>query len=367
VTDLFPGFQSSLPLGTNSSFLSAVVAGGVAPSEVFGLWAGSRGIAPVDGLLVIGGYDQSRVAAPFTNYSVGKWSLQKACPLQVTIADITYAGQSLFRNSSEKLIACVEPQTQRFVFTPDIATQFGIVSGQNTTEFERGMRYNVTRRPSGNLTIKFDNGYTTTIPNEELFAPLRGSDQYGRYSITNDSVLEAGVGDNRNEDPSTVNPTLGGLFLTFNYLLVDYEKGVFGLAPAVPSTNTSAPVDIRTVCTPSNITVPAPSTSPTSKPKSKTNVGAIAGGTVGAVAGVSLLAFLAFLAVRYRRRYRQKHATEPANEIGGGIPHVRSGLSEMSAVPEVRPVELPTSRHGSMEKRGAREMQGSEAGGSNQT
>jgi len=53
------GSQSGLPLGTNSSFLRAAVMGRVAPSTAFGLWTGSRSVAPVDGLLVIGGYDQA--------------------------------------------------------------------------------------------------------------------------------------------------------------------------------------------------------------------------------------------------------------------------------------------------------------------
>ena len=80
------GAQSGLPLGTNSSFLRAAVAGGVAPSQVFGLWPGSRSVNPQDGLLVIGGYDRSRMSSNFTQFPVGQWSLRRACPLQVNIA-----------------------------------------------------------------------------------------------------------------------------------------------------------------------------------------------------------------------------------------------------------------------------------------
>jgi hypothetical protein len=81
------GAQSGLPLGTNSSFLRAAVAGGVAPSQVFGLWPGSRSVNPQDGLLVIGGYDRSRMSSNFTQFPVGQWSLRRACPLQVNIAN----------------------------------------------------------------------------------------------------------------------------------------------------------------------------------------------------------------------------------------------------------------------------------------
>lgn len=251
------GSQSGLPLGTNSSFLRAAVMGRVAPSTAFGLWTGSRSVAPVDGLLVIGGYDQARVAGPFTSFPVGNWSLSRSCPLQVTISQITYAGISLFANSSETINACIEPSTQRNVFTPDVASAFGRVTSQNSSAYS-GMYYPVNQRPTGNLTITLSNGYNTTITNSELFAPLRGSDQYGRYAIVNNSIIEAGVADNRKSDPSSVLPTLGGLFLTFNYLIVDYEKGEFRLAPAVPSDQQIASSNITTICTPT----PSPSSAP---------------------------------------------------------------------------------------------------------
>ena len=252
------GSQSGLPLGTNSSFLRAAVMGRVAPSTAFGLWTGSRSVAPVDGLLVIGGYDQARVAGPFTSLPVGNWSLSRSCPLQVTVSQITYAGISLFANSSETINACIEPSTQRNVFTPDVASAFGRVTSQNSTAYS-GMYYPVNQRPTGNLTITLSNGYNTTITNSELFTPLRGSDQYGRYAIVNNSIIEAGVADNRQSDPSSVLPTLGGLFLTFNYLIVDYEKGQFRLAPAVPSDQQTASSNITTICTPTSSPSSAPS------------------------------------------------------------------------------------------------------------
>jgi hypothetical protein len=113
--------------------------------------------------------------------------------------------------------ACVEPSVQRFVFPPSVATNFGVLTGQNATVYPKGMQYNVTSRPTGDLQITLSNGYQTTITNEELFAPLRGSDQYGRYAITNDSIVEAAISDNRDDNPDEVDTNLGALFLTFNY------------------------------------------------------------------------------------------------------------------------------------------------------
>ncbi|KAF2177629.1 hypothetical protein K469DRAFT_356510 [Zopfia rhizophila CBS 207.26] len=322
------GAQSGLPLGTSSSFLRAAVAGRVAPSQVFGLWSGSRGVDPRDGLLVIGGYDQARINGEFSTFPVGL---------------------PLIRAGSDEIIACVEPATQRSVFTPEIATTFAQITGQNSTLYPKGMHYNVSERPMGDMTITLSNGYQTTISNEELFTPLRGSDKNGRYAITNDSIVEAGVADNRKNDPGDVTPTLGGLFLTFNYLVVDYAKGEFRLAPAVAATNDNVSPNPTTICTPSDSAAPAPIPTSSDKPGgSKMNVGAIAGGTVGGLASVAILAGLGFLLFR-RRRQAQKSATvEMPSPVA-----VSRQPSEMMAAEEPVPVyEMPTSRHASLRKSG---------------
>lgn len=217
------------------------------------------------------------------------------------------------------------------------------------------MQYNVSQRPTGNLTITLDNGYRSTISNDELFTPLRGSDQYGRYTITNNSVLEAGVADNRKSNPSSVTPTLGGLFLTFNYLFVDYRNGVFNLAPAVASSNTSSAVNIVTVCTSSNISNTTQSPTPTPTPSSsssKTNVGAIAGGVVGGVVGLALLGILVFFLLRRRRRESQsspemtEDKSQPREMMSPVSPVQSNVLSEMGTKERIdRPYELSTSRN----------------------
>ena len=144
-----------------------------------------------------------------------------------------YSGIKLLDNGS--MIACVEPASERFVFPPDITTQFALATGQNSSAYP-SMTYPASNRPIGNLTITLSNGYTTTITNEELFTYERGSDANGRYAIINNTVVQAGVSDTRGKDPSSITPTLGGLYLTFNYLIVDYDHaGMFSLASAVAS------------------------------------------------------------------------------------------------------------------------------------
>ncbi|OAG22759.1 hypothetical protein CC77DRAFT_1018742 [Alternaria alternata] len=348
-SEVWGGIQSGLPLGTNSSFLRAAVAGGVAPSQVFGLWSGSRGIDPHDGLLVVGGYDRARVdpASNFTTFPIGEWSLERACPLQVTVTNLTYQDRPLIPDGSDELIACIEPSTQRFVFPPAIAQAFGVYTGQNETAYPGKMHYNVSNRPMGDLVVTLAGGYQSTIPNKELFAPLRGSDQYGRYAITNDSTLEASISDTRASDPGDVDSTLGGLFLTFNYLLVDYAKSEFQLAPAVAADAKDVSPDPTVICTPTN-TTPA---SPTPTPEKSTNTGAIAGGVVGGVAGLALLGTIGFLLFRRNRRAKEG---PPVSEIDGQ-PH--SPVQQVSRQPsemmthEAAPVhEMPATRYPSFRK-----------------
>ncbi|KAK3622056.1 hypothetical protein LTR56_022428 [Elasticomyces elasticus] len=309
---------SGLPIGSNSSFLLAAVKGGVAPSQVVGLWPGSRSLAAVDGLMVVGGYDTSRVAGNFTTFPISDASSRLPCPLQVNVTGLTFAGWSLL-NDSDTMTACVEPYKQKFVFTPAIANYFAQITGQNSTAI-KGMGYNSTNPPLGELVVTLSNGYTTTISNSELFALRRGSDQYGRYAITNASVVEAGISDNRDEAESTQTPTLGGLFLTFNYLIIDYESDEFRMAPAVTSSQDTE-ASLETLCTPTPTPLAPPPASPTPAPKHSTNTGAIVGGVV---AGVVVLIVAAVALFLYRRRLRKQREQPPIAEMASPAVSPRS-------------------------------------------
>jgi hypothetical protein len=301
-------------------------------------------------MLVVGGYDRARVdpASNFTSFPIGEWSLERACPLQVTVTNLTYQDLPLIPDGSDGLIACIEPSTQRFVFPPAIAQAFGVYTGQNETAYPGKMHYNVSSRPMGDLVVTLAGGYQSTIPNKELFAPLRGSDRNGRYAITNDSTLEAFVSDTRAMDPGDVDSTLGGLFLTFNYLLVDYAKSDFQLAPAVAADAKDVSPDPTAICTPTSTTAVSPT--PTPKVKS-TNTGAIAGGVVGGVAGLALFGAIGFLLVRRKRRTKNP----PASEIDGQphsppVQQVSRQPSEMMGQEVTYVHEMPASRHASFRK-----------------
>ncbi|KAK4895671.1 hypothetical protein LTR27_006152 [Elasticomyces elasticus] len=291
------GSISGLPIGSNSSFLLAAVKGGVAPSQVVGLWPGSRSLAPVDGLMVVGGYDTSRVAGNFTTFSVSEASSRLPCPLQVNVTGLTFAGWSLL-DESDTMTACVEPYKQKFVFTPAIANSFAQITGQNSTAIKQ---YQPSARGAGGGTQRW-------LHHNDL---KLGTLRYGRYAITNASVIEAGISDNRDEDASTQTPTLGGLYLTFNYLIIDYENDEFRTAPAVASSQDTG-ASLETLCTPTPIPLAPPPASPTPAPKHSTNTGAIVGGVVAGVVVLTVAAVALFL---YRRRLHKRRQQPPIAEM----------------------------------------------------
>ena len=296
------GTEAGLPLGKNSSFLAAVTESNLAPSKAWGLWAGDRSLSPADGALTIGGYDPARVAGDFTTFPLGIWTLQQPCPLQVTVSSIMYnqPNGSTELLTSGNMVACIEPFQDHLTFTPDVVQKFANVTGYNSSY--GGLTYPTAQAPDGSLTITLENNYTTVVPNSELVALQRGSDGLGRYAITNSSIVETEIVYNAQSDPTTVQPVLGGIYLTFNYLVVDYESGQFQLAPAVPANQPTSSQAMKAICT--QIQTPTSTSSPIPKNTSR-KTGAIVGGTLGGVSGLAILGVLIFLFHRRRQRQRQ--------------------------------------------------------------
>lgn len=339
-----PGTEAGLPLGQNSSFLAAVTEANVAPSKAWGLWAGDRSLSPADGALTIGGYDPARVAGNFTTFPLGNWTLQQPCPLQVTISSITYTQPDGTSNllTSTNIVACIEPFQDHFTFTPDVVSKFANITNYNSSY--AGLTYPIGQTPDGNLTITLDNNYTTVVPNSEFVALMRGSDQFGHYSITNTSIVSTGIAYNAQSDPTTVQPTLGGIYLTLNYLIVDYESGEFQLAPAVPATQPTSSQAIKAICT----QTPTSNPTPPNPQRSSSKTGTIIGGTVGGVAGLAIILGVLFLLYRRHSRHGQHQTTDEStiaasDRVAQWSPSVRSPtLSEKEA--PVWPSELPLVR-----------------------
>ncbi|OCK81145.1 hypothetical protein K432DRAFT_381582 [Lepidopterella palustris CBS 459.81] len=301
--------KSALGLGADSSFLQSLAVLGYIPSKVLGLFYGSRSESrPYDGELVIGGYNNARISTgvSLTDFEIGgSGALSIACPLQVLIKDIVLGnskGSFSVIETGSTIPACIDPLQAQFTFTSAMYARWesltnhtfdapGDGSGNYTMQ-----TYPLSAEPLiGNLTITLSNGYTTVIPHYELLSHERGSDPEGKYAITNSSRLMAAVGTGLTDYGIDV-PLLGGVYLSQNYLVVDYFKQKFSLAPAVIGAINGKSADIYKVCESStspatSSATPSPSSSPS---KSKTNAGAITGGVVGGVVFLGLCVGLFF-------------------------------------------------------------------------
>ncbi|KAH7305129.1 aspartic peptidase domain-containing protein [Rhexocercosporidium sp. MPI-PUGE-AT-0058] len=344
------GPDNGIPLGVDSSFLSAATKSLVAPSSAWSLWAGSRSLNPVDGALIIGGYDSSRTLGNFTTLPIGTWTSAQPCPLQVSVGQIKYTfangtSVNLLAAAESPLNACLDTAHQRFTFAPAVAGMFGNITGYNTSSLLTGLNYPIADRPNGNLTVILSNGYTTVIPNEELFTVKRGSDEYGRYAITNASLVETGISYNAKSDPANIRAVLGGMFLTQNLLVVDYEEGTFRMAPARQGALEEKDRSLVKVCTQKSVVnATKPGSSPTSTPsnevsekgRGKSNVGAIAGGVVGGILGlVVIIGGAWFVTGRKKRFMEEKNRRELANT------HRQSSMVSVSELPSPLPPTGP--------------------------
>ena len=336
------GTTGGLPLGLDSSFLAAVTDANIAPSKAWGLYAGDRSLAPVDGLLTIGGYDSAKVAGDFITFPLGNWTQQQPCPLQVNVRSIVYDlpnGTSI-PLSSGNMPACIDPFQDRFSFPPAVVNKFTSITNHSSS-FNGSLNYPTSNAPDGGLTITLDNNHTTVIPNSELVTLLRGSDQFGHYVITNTSLVQTEIAKSQ---PDNVQTTLGGIYLTFNYLLVDYESRQFQLAPAVAASSVPTTRAVKQICTP---TAPAVNTSSPHSSYHSNHTGAIVGGTIGGVAGLVIVGMLAFLVRRHLQRRKARAQTrEPDGRTGSQPFSIHSPtLSEKEAPSHpsspLSPLEMP--------------------------
>jgi hypothetical protein len=296
-------------LGQGSTFLEVAVKTSAAPSQAWGLWTGSRSIEnPVDGLLVIGGYDTARVQGDLTTLNTFP-----NCATCVVVTNITYnsanGSSSLFSNSTETLEISLEPFERLLELPQNIFDNFAKVS-QGAWNASLGLlTYPRANPPNANLTITLQNGYSTVIPASELFSMSRLYDSDGVYSIINPDLVIAEVG---NTTYPKYLPSWGIPFLTMNYMVVDYDKGTFQMAPAIRTdfgseggalikTLCSLPTTATSLPTPTNTRPPTPPTSP-APVVHHNHTGAIVGGVVGGVLGLALIAGLIFFILSKRKR-----------------------------------------------------------------
>ncbi|KAH0562035.1 hypothetical protein GP486_003261 [Trichoglossum hirsutum] len=292
--------RSGLAIGSGSSFLQKLLSVSAAPSRAFGLFYGSRSQSrPTDGALTIGGIDLARLKGRWSNHSAGMQGLDYSCPLQVRIKDIrlnnTKGSFSLLADPQLTVPACIDPQQNAFTFTQAIYNLWSNFTGHPANGSLPGeppftsQTYPKDREPLiGTLTVTLDDGFETIIPHYELLSEERGNDAQGRYAVVNASRVMAAV----SNDETLPVPILGGVYLSQNYLFVDYDKGTFHLATADLDTHDQ---DIVPIC--EGGATPSPSHGSRRLSGRK-----IAGIAVGVAAVVLIALALALWWARYRTR-----------------------------------------------------------------
>ena len=361
--------QASLGLSPDSSFLRAAVEAAVVPSPVWSLWTGSRSITnPIDGMLMIGGYDEARVAGTFTTSPV-----TSLCGLSIGIKNITYdtdeGSSSLFTGPTKYIQGCLDPYLDFIELPQDCFDEFIKASG-STTNFELSSypSYPNSNPPLGNLTITLEDGYETIIPASELFSLPREYGSNGEFTTTESSRIVALVYN------STLDPypyyTFGLPFMTMNYLLVDYSLPHFQMAPAnrVDFGENYTAQSVKTVCPATTAlqathgastsiatthSIPTHSFAPSPQPQ-HSHTGTIVGAVTGSVVGVALLsALLAFILLRWRRRDQNKDrdvfaSSSPEKESKETPPAIAEGLllAETSS-PTTTPTSTPLRQRAS--------------------
>ncbi|KAF4931004.1 hypothetical protein CGCVW01_v000735 [Colletotrichum viniferum] len=234
--------KSALALGPESSTIDLLVDHKIAPTSAWSLDYGSTSeLYPRDGQLVFGGVNEARFnETKKTEFNMWGAGASVPCPLQVLISDIVLTNEdgdhSLFSDIGTRVSACIDTVQNDFTFTPNMFSRFQNFTNHTTTF--NGTTYGQSTYPSslesmiGTLTIKLTNGYTTVIPHYELVSHERGTDSRGRYAVTNNTHIQATVGSGLSDLGNNI-PILGGVFLSQNYLHVDYAAGKFWLSPQV--------------------------------------------------------------------------------------------------------------------------------------
>lgn len=304
---------SPLGLGSNSTYLNALVQAGHIPSRVWSIFWGRMwtDVGAMDGHVVLGGYDQEKVIGPnFTqplDYSeeTGCWTGMK-----VTISNLLVN----FRNGTDFSIlprnsaiqTCIVPHRQLLLEAPSsIVDAFEDATQMSNIGLSFDLHWSARNYNSsffdGDITFLLNNGLQVRIANSQFLIPsvdiLRNGSRRTDKSIK--QLLMNGVGD----QPAT----LGRYFFTATYLMVDHDAKSFTMWQANPSTSSKlVPVSREATgdCANSgdsgtdNPGAGDADNSSRSKPDSGSNVGAIAGGVVGGVAVLVAVAVAYFVFVR---------------------------------------------------------------------
>ncbi|KPM40532.1 hypothetical protein AK830_g6008 [Neonectria ditissima] len=302
---------SALALGPKSSTLQRLVKNNLSPSSSFGLDYGSTSeLHPRDGQLVFGGVNEARFDMDKrTEFDMWGAGASVNCPLQILLSDVLVTNEdgdhSLLPDKDSKISACIDTIQNSFTLTDSMFEKFQEIGNHIEDD---GSEYKPSVFPGdrdsllGTLTIRFSNGYSSVIPHYELINHERGTDDQGKYAVLNNSRIAASVSSGQSDLGANV-PILGGVFLSQNYLQVDYKTGKFWLSPQVK--NGTLPDKITALCSDDGDESTA---SPTATPGASSD-GSQLGVKIGVPVAASVCAALGILAFMLFRRRRKQPPT----------------------------------------------------------
>ncbi|KAL2136888.1 hypothetical protein VTI74DRAFT_614 [Chaetomium olivicolor] len=319
---------SHLGLDAGSVLLRSLKDKSLIAARSFGLNVGSQSAEfPRRGSLVLGGYDQ----ASFASSSVAEYPISTAklnnrhCPLQVQVEKLTLSARRSPNSTDTEdreiwgqanpVTFCIEPYDNLFRLPNNTILQvtefFKARTGYSGTpvptsdyqdklaNLEPGLVYprSAASAFNGSMRLTLKDGFTVDIPVHEMQRPLRGLDSNGQVVVDNDYTEIQIYG---KEAPGLA-PVLGKTFLSQVYLYVDYDAGIFRLAPQALEVTTPVPVSSASCAT-------------ILSPSDKGLIG------VGSVVGALLLCLLAYATYRFRRsKATSKESLGPANEPGNEV------------------------------------------------
>ncbi|KAK0755095.1 aspartic peptidase domain-containing protein [Schizothecium vesticola] len=313
----------ALGLGSNSTYLNALVQAGQIPSRVWSLFWGRMwtDFDAMDGSLVLGGYDREKVIGRnFTqplDYSeeTGCWTGMK-----VTVNSLLVN----FRNGSDFSImprnsavqCCIVPQRQLLWEAPSgIVDAFEAATQMKNIGFSFGLHWSARLYNSsffdGELSFLLSNGLQVRVPNSQFLTPFVDVARNGSRVVDRSKreLLMNGLAD----QPAT----LGRYFFTSAYLMVDHDAKTFTMWQANPSVKSSLVAVSKGGCggtaggTGTAANPPSTGTGSSSQ-ETPSNTGAIAGGVVGGVAVLAIIA--AVFLIRRRRNRDPPVSTEGASD-----------------------------------------------------
>ncbi|VUC33692.1 unnamed protein product [Clonostachys rosea] len=317
-----------LGLGSNSTYLNALRDAGQLSSRIWSLFWGRMWVdEPVDGSLVLGGYDENKVIGQ--NYTAplnfGDFKGSSGCwtGMKVTISDIKLnfrdgRDKSLFPPNTA-LSCCLVPQRQLLLEAPfsyletfENITQTSPFDSPSYGLHWSAQLFDAKTAFDGDITFSLSSGLEIRVPNSQYMPPFVDIERNGSRIFKNETreLLINGV-DNQ---PAT----LGRYFFTSAYLMVDHDAGTFTLWKANPS-KTSKLVKVTDLKTSTQCTNnPAATEQPTEEAAAQPRAsGAVIGGSVaGGVVGLALIVLAVFFFLRHKQRSNNVEDASRAESLG---------------------------------------------------